>query len=316
MGRDLTAKQLSIFAIFLFLPILAAAEGVSVSTAVPSRQTTLILGKVTLEPKKHYKKYKKMADYAASRLGEVGIKYGTVIFAKSNKEMIQLLKEGRIDWVTDSPFSALLFCEKGDAEVFLRKWKKGEAMYRSVIFVHKGGNVRALKDLAGKTFAMEDPGSASSFFIPLAMVKQAGIATIELPSFREKPPTGTMGYIFADDELSVATWVFKGLTDAGAVSDERWRSKKDIPLNFKNDMEIIAQSEEFPRSIEVVRKNLDPNLKEKLKKVLLEAHEDPEGQEALRSYDKTAKFDEFTGKAKEGLDRVKAMMQIIRKELE
>ena len=58
----------------------------------------------------------------------------------------------------------------------------------------------------------------------------------------------------------------------------------------------------MPRMIEMLRGNLDPKIKAKIKEVLLHAHEDPAAQEALRAYGpETAKFDEFRGSTKEEL---------------
>ena len=55
--------------------------------------------------------------------------------------------------------------------------------------------------------------------------------------------------------------------------------------------------------VELIRKDLDPKIKARIKDVLLKAHEDPEAKDALLHYGpKTAKFDEFKGSAKTELE--------------
>jgi ABC-type phosphate/phosphonate transport system substrate-binding protein len=54
--------------------------------------------------------------------------------------------------------------------------------------------------------------------------------------------------------------------------------------------------------IEMLRKDLDPQVKAKITNILLHAHEDPAAAAALKGYGpETVKFDELKGKAREEL---------------
>jgi phosphonate transport system substrate-binding protein len=284
-----------------FLVSYASAEGAG---------KTLVIGRISNNPSKNYQELKPLLDYVVGHMADVGITQGSVILVKDQKEMIQMLNDGKIDWATKGVFQAILSNEQAGAEIFLRSWREGVATYYSVIFARKDSGVKSLGDLKGKKIAFQDRNSTTAYFVPAALLKNAGYQLLELPSPRENPPADKIGYAFAGDELSISTWVHRGLTQAGAYHNQNWASPETNPDAMKKDLKIIYQSKPLPRIIEVVRKDLDPKIKNRLKQILLKAHEDPAAKEALSKYGpRTAKFDEFLGEAKEGLEEAKKLMQ-------
>jgi phosphonate transport system substrate-binding protein len=244
-----------------------------------------------------------MVDYVASRLSGVGITDGSVVVAKNHDEMLRYLKEGKVDWVQKGVFEALIYTREVGAEITLRSWRQGVPNYHSVIFARKDGQVSSLKDLLGKKIAFEDAGSTSAFFVPSAILKRANFQLVELSSPREKAPASSIGYVFAGDELSITTWVHRGLADAGAYHNQNWSSPKDNPEPMKKDLKLIYEGKPMPRMIELFRGTLEPSVKARIKEILLRAHEDPAATEALEAYGpRTAKFDEFVGQARKELD--------------
>lgn len=280
-----------------------------------SRNQRLVIGRVSDNPKKHYKRLKPMVDYVAGQSKDLGITEGSVLMARSNQELIQYLKEGKVDWVTETPFSAIIFSEKGGAEVMLRKWKKGVPEYHCVFIARKDSDVNSLSDLNNKKIAFEDRGSTTAYFVPIAVLKDEGLDLVELSSPREKAPAGKVGYAFAGGELNITTWVHKGLTDAGAYSNLDWEDPDDTPEAFKKDLKIIYRTKSFPRAVELLRKDLDPKLKKRIKQILLKMHEDPAATDVLKAYSKTNRFDEFEGEAKKGLGEVRRMLEHVQEEL-
>jgi len=133
--------------------------------------------------------------------------------------------------------------------------------------------------------------------------KRANFELRELSSPREKFPAGSIGYVFARDELSITTWVHRRIVDAGAFHNQNWNDLKDNPDAMKKDLKVFYQGKLMPRMIELLRGTLEPNVKARIKEVLLRAHEDPASTNALEAYGpRTAKFDEFVGQAKKELD--------------
>lgn len=81
---------------------------------------------------------------------------------------------------------------------------------------------------------------------------------------------------------------------------------------MQKDFRIIHQSKPFPRSVELVRKDLAPKIKTRLQDVLLAADQDPDALEAMKAYKQTKKFDAMEGDAMVGLENARAMLQQIR----
>jgi phosphonate transport system substrate-binding protein len=280
-----------------------------------ARPHTLVIGRVSDDPRKHYKRLKPIVDYVASHLSDVGITRGSVLMAKDNRQLIRYLNEKKVDWVSETVISALIYHQETGAEIIARRWRKGVPEYHSVFFTRKETGIESIEQLKGKKIAFEDPGSTTAYFVPVGVLKRAGLELVRLSSPTESPPANKVGYVFAGRDLNVATWVHKGLTDAGAFSNLDWTNPDDVPGAYREDLKLIYETRPFPRAVELVRKDLDSKIKERIKEILLTAHTNPEGRKALRAYHKTAKFDEFVGTAKKGLDEAMDLLNYMRGEL-
>ncbi|MFW2371757.1 MAG: phosphate/phosphite/phosphonate ABC transporter substrate-binding protein [Gammaproteobacteria bacterium] len=309
--RIITGHLLAwLVAMMLTLPVAPAwsADGV--------REHTLVIGKVSTNPKKHYRYLKPMADYVVHQMKDLGIDRSQVLMARNNRQMIRYLRQGKVDWVTETVFSALEFEREAGAEILLLKWKKGVATYHTVFITRHGSSIHSLQDLRDKTITLQDKGSTTGFFIPVALMLDAGLELVELQSPREKPPKGTVGYVFGKEEINMSTWVHKGIVDAAAFSDLDLEKDDHTPKSFRKNMVIFHRSREYPRALELVRKDLRPELKQRLKSVLLASHEDPEAAAALKAYQKTQRFSDIDESVKQGIDRARAILKTVDRELD
>lgn len=264
---------------------------------------SLVIGRLSSDGQQTYKQLRPIVDYVADRLADIGITDGSVLMAKNHEEMLRYLREGKVDWVQRGVFEALIYNREVGAEIALRSWRQGVANYHTVMITRQDGQIASMKDLVGKKIAFEDSGSTSAFFVPSAILKRANFRLLELSSPKEKFPAGIIGYVFAGDELSITTWVHRGLVDAGAYHNQNWNDQKDAPKAMKKDLKVFYEGKPMPRMIELLRGTLEPNIKARIKQVLLRAHEDPAATNALQAYGpRTAKFDEFIGQAKRELD--------------
>ncbi|MCG8522828.1 MAG: phosphate/phosphite/phosphonate ABC transporter substrate-binding protein, partial [Pseudomonadales bacterium] len=183
---------------------------------------TLVIGKISHNPKKHYRYLKPMSDYVAGKMSDLGIKRSKVRLAKSRKQLISWLRQGKVDWVTETSFAASIFVHEANAEPILLKHKKGDSRYRSLIFTRKDSGINSLQDLKEKIIAFEDEASTSAFYAPATLLIDDGLKLFQLDSVRESPPNGKVGFVFAGEEITIATWVEKGLADAGTVNNQDW----------------------------------------------------------------------------------------------
>lgn len=273
-----------------------------------TRKETLVFGKASRNPKKHYRAFKPMIDYAVLQMKDLGIRAAKVLLAKDNRQLIRYLRQGKVDWVTETPFSAIQFEEQAGAEILLRRWKGGVAKYNSVFVTQKGSNIKSIADIKGRTIAFEDEGSTSSFLIPYYYIKKAGLELIQLETPRETAPSGKVGYIFAGQEINMTTWLHKRLIDAVAYSNLDWIKKDHTPAVFKKDFRIFYQTQSFPRAVEMVRKGIDPRIRKRLKKILTNVHKDPKAKRILLRYQKTSKFDELDGQAWAAMEEVRRIV--------
>jgi phosphonate transport system substrate-binding protein len=301
-----------ILAVVLLLRFLDPVWGETVSPANRDRESTLVYGKVSDNPKKQFDRIRPLLDHVVHKMGDVGIHRGDIKVARNNRELIQWLKTGQVDWVGETPFSALHFTQEGGAEIFLRCWKGGADHYSSILFVRKDQEIKSLGDLPGKTVAFEDGGSTASFFIPMAILKSHGLQMTRLKKPREPVPQNRVGYVFAGSEINVSAWVASGLVDAGALSDKDWVDLDDLPPNWKKEFRILHQSSPVPRALELVRGDLPVRVKTRLKEVLLSLGNSPEDRHPLRSYYRTTGFSEIDGETETQLAEIGRLFTFIR----
>ena len=308
---------LRIFVVLAFAGLAAPVAAQTERTTTPSseRHRTIVVGRVSDDPKKHFSRLEKMATYLAQQLGDLGIDTGKVVLARNANSMTRLLREGKVDFISETPFSAIQFIEEGGAELLLREWKKGVAAYRTVFYSRKEDGVTSLADLRGKKVAFEDPGSTTAFLVPLAMLRLEGLDAVELSSIRDEPPADKVGYAFARSELNMALWVTRGIADAGAFSNLDWDDFSRTPNKPKQALRIFQSSKPIMRSVLLVRGGLQPEVKARIKEILLNMHTVPEGKDILNAYDKVKKYDEIEGEAAASLAHVRRMVAAVRDEL-
>lgn len=294
----------------------AASASGAAKPELSSREQTLVVGRVTTNPKKNFPKIEKLARYLARRLEPLGITAWDVHVAKDNRQMIGYLSEGEVDLVSEAVFSALLFAEQAGAEILLREWKKGKPWYHTVFITRQDSAIATLADLRGRKVAFEDPGATTGFLLPLAILKRAGLETVELSSPRVGGPADKVGYTFAVEEVNIATWVARGLTDAGAFGDHDWDDVSHNPAPLKEKLRIFHKTKPFIRQVILARRGLRPDVKARVKEILLDMHNDPEAIDVLKAYYGVKKYDEIEGEARESLAQARRLFMLIRKELE
>lgn len=279
-------------------------------------QNTITISKVTSHFRKQYQQLKPLIKYVAKQLNHMGIKKGKVLLTRNNQELIKLVKEGKVDIVTETPFSSMLFIKKAGMKVLLRSWKKGVSNYHSVIFVRKDSKIDSLEDLKGKVIAFEDPGSTTGYFLPKAEIMKKGFQLVELNNYREKSPSDKIGYCFANGEVNIVHWVHKGVVAAGVLDNLEYQNPEKVPVKFMPDFKIIYTTEQVPRALMLIRGNMDPQLQREIKKILVNMKFSKEGRKAMWKMSKTVNFDEFPEGIEEAMRKFKEKYTLIIEEIE
>ncbi|MEM1200403.1 MAG: phosphate/phosphite/phosphonate ABC transporter substrate-binding protein [Pseudomonadota bacterium] len=155
-----------------------------------------------------------------------------------------------------------------DAELLAVDVKKGESVYFSGIYTAKDSGIADLDELNGRSLAVGDPNSTSSFNFPFAMVLAAGI----------DPAKDLSKIVIAGSHTNSIAALKEGRVNAAAASFNAWEKavKKGIidPTKFK----VLAKSEGIPNPPLAMNKKLAPELKAKIRLAFSEIHTKVEPQ--------------------------------------
>ncbi len=304
------------FLLVLNITVLSYAEGErssQIENSTQARENTLYFGKISTNPKKHYTYLKPVADYVVSHMKDLGIVESKLIFARDTEQMVSYLKKGMIDWVTETPYTATVFVDVANAEMLLRRWKRGVPEYHTVFVTNKSSSIHSINDLLGKRIAFESPESTSAFLVPLYTLLINELNAIKLDSLNHQLPIGKVGYVFSGQEINMSLWLSKEMIDAIAYSNLDWDKKSHTPIEMKKGFRIFHRTNPFPRAIELVRKDLNPLIKKRLKEILLKIHLDPDAKQLLNKYQKTTKFDELDYQALNSIDKIRKAKEFVQK---
>jgi len=285
----LPLPRLSPLRLVAFALGLAAAFAPSLPTRA-GEPHVLVLGRISDDPKAHYEQLRPLLDYVVPRMADVGITEGRILMARDTQQMSSYLRRGRVDWVTETSANAMRLQDRAGVQPLLLTERNGAGTYRSITFVRRDSGITRLDDLRGRTIAFQNTSSTSAYVLPALQLLQQGLPLQILLSPMDRPAPNAVGYLFARSELNIATWVHKRLVDAGTISNLDWDNPRRIPASYRADFRVIAESGDYPRALEMVRSDLDPRVRERLRQVLLEAGSDPDAREALLQFFGTTRF--------------------------
>ena len=253
-------------------------------TQEAQKKNVVTIGRVTEKVFKQQKDTEPLIAYLASRLQDAGIERGETVFVSDNKTMIRYLKEGKIDSILETPFSAQMYRVEANVAPILLVWKKEAVKYNSFIFVRKDTGINRLEDLKGRIIAFEDEGSTSAYFLPKFSMEAKGLNLVHVNFPYPCIPEGKTGYVFAGSELNISSWVFFKKAAAGALSCSDWYDQEDNPKAYRKEFKIIYKTQKLPRMFAMVRAGLEERFVVRVKEELLNIDRGKEGKEALKKF--------------------------------
>lgn len=295
--------------------VLSTGLAVPVPAKAQEREV-LVLGRISDDPRRHYDQLQPLLDYLVPRMHDVGIREGRILMARDAQQMQAHLRRGRVDWVTETPAMAVTLIDRASARVLLATERTGVASYNTIFLARRDSNVQDLASLAGRAVAFQSPASTSAYTVPAMMLLEAGLSPEVMISPLDTPARDSVGYVFARTEFNIATWVERGIVDAGAVSNLDWQEVLVRSPALADSLHVIAESGPVPRGLELVRDGIEPDVERRLRELLLAASEDPEAGPALQAFFDTTRFIEIDAEIERQLDELRAGMQRIREEME
>ncbi len=296
--------------------VLTVAGVVPGAAAVDDQRHILVLGRISDDPKIHYEQLKPLLDYVVPRMAGVGIREGRVLMARDAQQMASYLRRGQVDWVTETAGTAMSLLQRGNAKPLLLTERDGVSRYRSVLFVRRDSGLKSLEDLRGHSVAFQNNASTSAYFLPAIELLRRKLSLSLLLSPMDKPSEHAVGYVYARSEINVGAWVHKKLVDAGTMSDIDWNNPARMPPSFRKDLEVIHITEPVPRALEMVRGDLDPKVRARLREVLIDAAGDPQARDALKYFFRTTRFMPIDDETRVVLERLRAGVVQVRASVE
>ncbi len=252
----------------LGLIVLSLVFSMSVSSNAADAESIHISVGSMITPKTERIYYNQLLDYIGKRLGrQVELMSDSTYAAVNNG-----LKAGNIDmaFVCGGPY-----VEGHDGfglELLAAPQVAGKTEYHSYIIVHKDSPVKNFKGLKGKSFAFTDPLSNTGKLVPTYMLLNMG----------ETPNSFFSSYLFTSAHDRSIEAVAKGAADGAAIDSLIYDFLALTKPALTSQTKIIEKSPPFGIPPVVVRRGLDPKLKEKLKAILLDMHKDVEGAKILK----------------------------------
>ncbi len=271
-----------------------AAPALAENLAEATRKDTLVLGRISSSPDKQYPKLEALNAYVVRQLAaDTPIRASAVVVAEDIDHMARLLREGKVDYLSETAFTALQLEKLRLADIFLHEWKNGVATYATLILARKDG-IASLAELRGRRLAFEDPDSMSGFFLPYAFLTTSGLTLRAADDPKLKLDRQAVSYSFAGGETSILAQIVRRHADAGVISNTRWSNNAKIPPAFRRDLKVIGQTKPTVRSLMLTRRGLDGALKERLAAILLAMPHHPDGKAALKTYFKVGRYQKLS----------------------
>lgn len=202
--------------------------------------------------------------------GKIGAKVAYVD-REGYAEINEMLRDGRLEaaFVCSGPYV------DGHAEFGLELLAApqayGKPVYHSYIIVPKESPARSFADLRGKRFAFTDPLSNSGKLVPTYMLARLG----------ETPESYFREFIFTKAHDKSIKAVAQQVVDGAAVDSLIWEYLDATNPEFTAKTRVLEKSAPYAIPPIVVPRGLAPQIKERLREAVLNAHTDPEGQEIL-----------------------------------
>lgn len=292
-----------------------APGGPPAATAVAAKVASkgvLTVGSVSLQPTREYAVFRPFAAYLGGSLAAVGIGRGEAVVESSVGRLAERMRRGEVDLYVDSPFPVALMRRLAGARPLLRRWKDGQAAYRSVLFTRVDSGITTLDDLRGQMVAFGEPFSTSSFLMPKATLRNRGFILERYEDAAAEVPDDRIGYLFSGDSENTLFWVLKGRIAAGALNSgyfERLAGER------RSELKILLETTEVPRHVVCCRPDLDPAVVAAVVRLLVGMDSSRAGREVLAAFDGTTRFDAFPQGGAAALQPIDELLHFVEEDL-
>jgi phosphonate transport system substrate-binding protein len=196
-----------------------------------------------------------------------------LVQGKTYAEINDLVRSGDVTFALVCTNPYLEGQEDFGMELLVAPEVHGQPYYYSYLIVQPDSDVDSLDDLRGRLFAFSDPLSNSGRLVPVYQLAMKG----------ETPETFFDRYIFTYAHDNSIKAVAEGLVEGAAVDSLVYDYWVASGSEYAAKTKVVERWGPFGINPMVVHPDLDPELKDRLRQILLTMHEDPRGSRILSS---------------------------------
>jgi phosphonate transport system substrate-binding protein len=249
-----------------------AREGDARTEKATGRKRTLRFSVATIEsPRYTFAAYSRLFERLGNRLG-MEVEF---VQRRTYREVNDLITSGRLDaaLICTGGYLDLSRRAPGAAELLAVPIVRGKTTYESLVIVPAGSAVVNINDLQGKDFAFTDELSFTGRAYVVRQLTELGRNPDRF--FRR------VTYTHAHDRSVTA--VSRGIVDGASVHSHVLENMLERDPQLARRIRVIHRSPRFGIEPIVVSSRLDPEERQRLRRVLIDLPRDPEGAAALET---------------------------------
>jgi phosphonate transport system substrate-binding protein len=248
----------------LLIPLTVSAE---------SGQKQILIGLIPeMNVFTQMERFKPLAEYLSQK---TGVKVTITILSRYGN-IIERFQSEKMDGAFFGSFTGALAIQKLGVDPIARPVNlDGSSTYHGYLFVRKDSGIKKVADMKGKKMAFVEKATTAGYIFPIAYFKKNGVTNID---------TFFSEYYFTGSHDAAIYAVLDKKADIGAAKHSVYDRVRLADPRVEKDLVILAESAKVPSNALCVRKGLDKQLKEKLKKTLLAINKDPEGRVVLQKF--------------------------------
>lgn len=239
----------------------------------PPRRDRVVIGLIPeLNLFKQKARFTLLGEYLSRKIG-VPVKF--TILSRYGNILDRFEAEG-LDGAFFGSFTGALAIERLGVVPLARPVNlDGTSTYHGHLFVRRDGGIRGVAEMRGRRMVFVDRATTAGYVFPLAWLRERGI-----PS-----PAGFFGEAwFSGSHDAAITAVLDGKADVGAAKHSVLdRVRREDP-RVDRELAILASSPTVPSNGLCVRGELEADLREALRRALLDLDGDPEGARVLAQF--------------------------------
>ena len=220
-----------------------------------------------LSPSKTLEYYQELLIYLEEKLGQ----QVELVLRPTYSEINDLIKEQRVDVAFICTLAYVEGIEDSFLELLVVPQMYGASVYYSYLIVPENSNAVTLGDLRGTDFAFTDPLSNSGYLVP----------SYQLSLLDETPFSFFSSHIFTYSHDTSILAVSDNIIDGAAVDSLVYDQLIFDDPTLAEKTKVIARWGPYGIPPVVIRKGLDPQLKDELLNLFLEISKSEDGQEIL-----------------------------------